>query len=398
MANPNIAAISELHVGTMGFNLKTTGATFCSPRMVKSTTSSWDHPTATSMFGYTLANTFMLCGQSYDSGRSTSGITYNSDAMTKVYESAEMEAGSQCGSLYYLVNPDIGDYDVSASMGGSGNFTSISSFWGNIDQTTPLKIMDGSNWQGTPNEFDFGKLPHATSTVSGYDDSNLRAYQEGSRSKLYNLMDQGCEPGDVGIVQIMHDESYGGMIGFANTFLLLGVDNGSSGHYDYLQQFIISPDGGKNICPQRFTQFHGGSGSGSTGESDEIQASLIILQSSRTEDTLITCPAERVLKINSIMATNPESLGIHVNVSLGGLGAVNDTGGAAAATPTGNDASVRLAQGVKVPMGKAIELLERPIYMIEGDILTANAKSTGFMPQDANRGVDIVVSFESMED
>ena len=59
---------------------------------------------------------------------------------------------------------------------------------------------------------------------------------------------------------------------------------------------------------------------------------------------------------------------------------------------------MRLAQGVKVPMGKPIELLNRPIYMVEGDSLTANAKSSGFMPQDANRGVDIVVSFESMED
>ena len=47
---------------------------------------------------------------------------------------------------------------------------------------------------------------------------------------------------------------------------------------------------------------------------------------------------------------------------------------------------------------KSIELLNRPIYMVEGDSLTANAKSSGFMPQDANRGVDIIVSFESMED
>ena len=49
-------------------------------------------------------------------------------------------------------------------------------------------------------------------------------------------------------------------------------------------------------------------------------------------------------------------------------------------------------------MGKPIELLPRPIYMVEGDSLTANAKSTGFMPQDNQKGVDIVVSFESMED
>ncbi len=33
MANPNIAAISELHVGTLGFNLKTNGVTFLAPRI-----------------------------------------------------------------------------------------------------------------------------------------------------------------------------------------------------------------------------------------------------------------------------------------------------------------------------------------------------------------------------
>jgi len=58
----------------------------------------------------------------------------------------------------------------------------------------------------------------------------------------------------------------------------------------------------------------------------------------------------------------------------------------------------KFAYGNQRTLGKSIELLNRPIYMVEGDSLTANAKSSGFMPQDANRGVDIIVSFESMED
>ena len=397
MANPNIAAISELHVGTLGFNLKTNGATFVSPRVLaNTTTTSWDHPTATSIYGYTLADTFIMNAQAYDSGRSTTSMSYNSDAMTLVYDETEFVASSPSGALGYKVNPDIGNYDMSVSMGGSGNFSNISSFWGNIDQTNPLKTFDGSNYQATPNDYGFGKVHEVT---GGYTDSMRNYMHEGSRAHLFNMMDQSCEPGDVGVVSITMDSSYSGMIGYGNTYLLASVGSGSTQNtYCYLQQFIISPDGGKNIVPNRFRRLDGGSGSGASYSGRGVSASLIILQSSRTEDTLFECPSDRVLKINSIMAANPEAAGTYVNVSLAGLGAVNDTAGSAAVTPTGNDASVRLAQGVKVPMGKSIELLNRPIYMVEGDSLTANAKSSGFMPQDANRGVDIIVSFESMED
>jgi len=397
MANPNIAAISELHVGTLGFNLKTNGATFVSPRILQNTTTtSWDHPTATSIFGYTLSDTLMMCAQAYDSGRSTTSMSYNSDAMTLVYDETEFVASSPNGALGYRVNPDIGDYDMSVSMGGSGNFANISSFWGNIDQTNPLKTFDGSNYQSTPNDYGFGKVHEVT---SGFTDSMRDYTVEGSRTHLFNMIDQACEPGDVGVVSITADSSYSGMIGYGNTYLLASVGyGGTQNTYCHLQQFIISPDGGKNIVPNRFRRFDGGAFSGASYATRGLSASLVILQSSRTEDTLFECPADRVLKINSIMAANPESAGTYVNVSLAGLGAVNDTAGSAAVTPTGNDASVRLAQGVKVPMGKSVELLNRPIYMVEGDSLTANAKSSGFMPQDANRGVDIIVSFESMED
>jgi hypothetical protein len=397
MANPNIAAISELHVGTLGFNLKTNGVTFLHPRLNASgTTTSWDHPVATSIYGYTAANFLVLCAQSYDSGRSTTGIEYNWEAMTKIYGSSEVESSQQRGALYYRVGPDIGNYDVQATMGGSGNFSSISSMFCNVDQTNPLKTFDGAIYQTSrASTGGMGKYPFDAGGTSGWTSGVLDERMEGPTAQLWNMMDQACEPGDIGIFTGHNDEGYGGYIGGPNTHLIAHTQ-GSSGHRDSSQQFIISPDGGKNIVTNgRFSHFMGGK---KNGNSDGQIVSLIILQSSRTEDTLFECPADRVLKINSIMATNPEIANTFVNVSLAGLGAVNDTAGSAAVTPTGNDASVRIAQGVRVPMGKAVELLERPIYMVEGDSLTANAKTTGFMPHDNQRDVDIVVSFESMED
>ena len=396
MANPNIAAISELHVGTLGFNLKTNGVVFVTPRVLtNSTTTYWDHPTATSIYGYTLTDTFMMCAQAYDSGRSTTSMSYNSDAMTLVYDETEVTASSPSGALGYKVNPDIGNYDMSVSMGGSGNWSNISSFWGNVDQTNPLKTFDGHNYQSTPNDYGFGKVHQVT---GGYTDSMRNYTHEGSRAHIFNMIDQSCEPGDLGVLTSSGNSSYTGLIGFGNTYLLASSTTGGGGDYNTMQQFIVMPDGGKNISASRFRRFDGGYNSGGSYSANGMVQTLVILQSSRTEDTLFECPSERVLKVNSIMAANPESAGTYVNVSLAGLGAVNDTAGSAAVTPTGNDASVRIAQGVKVPMGKPVELLNRPIYMVEGDSLTANAKSSGFMPQDANRGVDIIVSFESMED
>ena len=90
--------------------------------------------------------------------------------------------------------------------------------------------------------------------------------------------------------------------------------------------------------------------------------------------------------------------GIRVNIDLDGLGAINDSSGSAAVTPTGNDATVAIATGVKAKMGSATEVLEKPFYMVEGDQLKANAKHWGFTPQFANLNVDIIVSFETMED
>ena len=356
MANPNIAAISELHVGTLGFNLKTNGVVFVSPRVVpNATTTSWDHPTATSIYGYTLSDTFIMNAQAYDSGRSTTSMSYNSDAMTLVYDEVEFQTDSSgSGALGYKVNPDIGNYDMSVSMGGSGNFANISSFWGNVDQTNPLKTFDGHNYQSTPNNYGFGKVHEVT---GGYTDS-YRGYPiQGSKVWLANMMDQSCEPGDVGIITAHCDSNYSGMIGYGNTYLLAGSSSASTNERNHLQQFIVMPDGGKNIVPQRFRRFDGGDSSGASYSTRDLAVSLIILQSSRTEDTLFECPSDRVLKVNSIMATNPEAAGTYVNVSLAGLGAVNDTAGSAAVTPTGNDASVRLAQGVKVPMGD-LDLLD----------------------------------------
>jgi len=395
MANPNIAAISELHVGTLGFNLKTNGVTLLNTRKLDgSTTTSWDHPIATSIFGYTATNTLMMVGQSFDNGRTTTSMTYDSAAMTKIYGSESATTQSlQRGSLYYIVNPNVGNNDVAVSMGGSGNFGNVSSFWCNVDQTNPFKTMEGAIYQTTPSEENGGKYPFTQWT--GWSSSQLNYKAEGFRAHLWNMMDQQCEPGDIGFFSTHMTPQVVGLIGGPNTHVINRAD-GSAAHRDSIQHFAITPDGGKNIVVNsRFSNFAGGS---VNGDSSGKIYSLVVIQSPRTEDTLFACPADRVLKVNSIMATNPEATGTYVNVSLAGLGAVNDTAGSAAVTPTGNDAAVRLAQGVKVPMGKPIELLPRPIYMVEGDSLTANAKSTGFMPQDNQKGVDIVVSFESMED
>lgn len=64
------------------------------------------------------------------------------------------------------------------------------------------------------------------------------------------MMDQSCEPGDVGIITAHCDSNYSGMIGYGNTYLLAGSSSASTNERNHLQQFIVMPDGVKILFPR----------------------------------------------------------------------------------------------------------------------------------------------------
>ena len=96
--------------------------------------------------------------------------------------------------------------------------------------------------------------------------------------------------------------------------------------------------------------------------------------------TLLTVASNKVLKINSIIcanlhASNSGDLDLFIDGLANGGGTtgltITDGGGTA---PAGT--SVYLAKNVAVGSGSSLEVLDKPIYLMEGDILKGGASAT----------------------
>ena len=406
MANPNIASLSELQVGTLGFNVKTNQVIYHSMSSGYNdggTSASWTHKVDFSQLGKTFTNNIVLVStQPYGGNSNNTGMTsgtWNSDALTRLPnldKHISPHNNYAYSSLWYRVDPD----EVTSSNNVYGawssnatNMTYISHVYSNVDQTNPFKTLNtagGHLYTGTPNYNGDGIF-----SKEGSDNTKSQWY-DNSLVSLINQNDFDCEYGDLGIINYCGSVNQSAAVG-------IGSYNatGATGNWGADQSIFLTPSyaGSGHVVPlsQIYTD------TGSTGQGPGVTAAYahyyaVVLQAPQTKDTLFTCPSDRVIKVNSIKLANPEMHGIRVNIDLDGLGAINDSSGSAAVTPTGNDATVSIATGVKAKMGSSTEVLEKPFYMVEGDILKANARHWGFTPQFANLNVDIVVSFETMED
>lgn len=96
--------------------------------------------------------------------------------------------------------------------------------------------------------------------------------------------------------------------------------------------------------------------------------------------TLLTVAAEKLLKVNSIICanihtSNSADLDLFIDGLANGGGTtgvtITDNSGAA---PAGT--SVYLAKNVAVGSGSSLEVLDKPIYLMENDILKGGASAT----------------------
>ena len=86
---------------------------------------------------------------------------------------------------------------------------------------------------------------------------------------------------------------------------------------------------------------------------------------------LLTAGADVIVKINSIIVTNIHaSNAATVSVGIYGMG-----GGATGAVVNGPLADCRIANTVNVPNADILVLIDKPIYMMEGDILKGGASA-----------------------
>ena len=401
MANPNIAALSELHVGTLAWNLKTSQVIFVKgvkERETYSTTATAELYCPSNVAGITLSNKIVFVCTASNQSTVLTGLTHSDDALTLMTATSDgtnnqtrvamYSANYDWMSMGYKLNPQTNEDNsniVATVNSGSSAASRVGMYAANVDQTTPFRVMK------------FPQHLHDSTQQFVHGHVGEGDYQNtGAPNPSTFIPPQPGELGDLSLVmaQTQSGNGYSYMMNTAAQWSFGSQHSSTSDASGLHGKWSGIPPGGfvptDMIYEYRFML-------GGQYPSDETLFAQAIMQSNRTKDTLLTCPAERVLKINSIRAANPEVPQIYINVDLEGLGAVNDTAGSAAAEPTGNDATVTIAKSVRVPEN-GVELLQRPFYMVEGDIIKANAKMNKHFPQWNEMGVDIIISFESMED
>ena len=103
--------------------------------------------------------------------------------------------------------------------------------------------------------------------------------------------------------------------------------------------------------------------------------------------TLLTVAAEVIVKINSIICTN-----IHgTNAAALSLEINGIAGGATGAVATNNlSTQVRIASTINVPADDVLVVIDKPIYLMEGDVLRGGASAASCL--------ELFASFEVIND
>tara|TARA_A100000171_G_scaffold32901_1_gene31279 strand:- start:103 stop:462 length:360 start_codon:yes stop_codon:yes gene_type:complete len=86
-------------------------------------------------------------------------------------------------------------------------------------------------------------------------------------------------------------------------------------------------------------------------------------------------PTGDVYKVNSILCCNIHTAAVTVDVKI-----IRDSGS--------SDDDTFIVKGLSIPVGATLDVLNKPIYLMEGDELHANSTATSY--------VDMTVSYEDI--
>ena len=105
-------------------------------------------------------------------------------------------------------------------------------------------------------------------------------------------------------------------------------------------------------------------------------------------DTLLTVSSDVIVKINTCTCANVNGTDA-ADLTLLIDGMATDTT-SLGVVPTGQDSTIYLAKTVPVPADDILIVVDRPIYLMEGDILKGGASSAGYL--------DLYIAFEIIND
>ena len=397
--NPNIASLSELHVGSYTFQLKTNQVIIlhAEDKTGEATSITWEHNVASTFAGFTMGKLMLVAGGIVDNVQTLTGMTYDSEAMTRIITgSIASSSGNPYGvtGVFYHNHSSLSDNhgddnNIVLSVSGSEQISAGSVFLESVDQTTPFIAQDthqDADWSaGT------ATANYAMRFMDGKSDGEGKMFAQPGIAK--------GNVGDLVLDWCFHHETYETMKPNPGQWRLCTQDGSHNDVYDVftlLAQPVYGQHGGivhPGKMDDRFVQGH--------GEPASLSAFRMVVQSDQTQQTIATAPANRSIKINSIRATNAEKQNIYVNIHVVHTSSRqildSDDNAGSVLTATSPQAGTTLVRSRLIPTS-GVELLDRPIYLAPGDVLKADAKSTNHSIWDFQKSVDLHINFESMED
>lgn len=412
MANPNIAALTNLATGTLSWTITADQVTLFGSGHATGNGGSpltGKCPTPTNfrnMGGYTddgssaaIANTMTLCSVS-NLSTTPSGVTQNGDAMTLLDSAQQFAGGSLTMSHYYRTNPDTSTTTTIGSWGtvpysidhvvtlAGYAFMGIA-YFGNVDQTNPFGIVSS----GRSEQRSADKVVYSYSTYQ----NNTFDYIRPLKTRVGDLI--------IGFASGTHFPYF--TIADPNARTITGNmdSNASYGTLNGNHMWYIMPNNNFELPQVRKASNYFGHKTHSWGDYGNAWYSFLNIQSPRTHSELFTVPADKTIKINSIQLINPDVPNMYVDMQIEGLATGNtgilDSGNSSIITVPSSPGSVavtNLCQAKKATMEKPTNVIEQPIWLGAGDKLTAKVVCNDNSPQFYRKNCDILISFEVVND
>ena len=403
MANPNIAAMTELNVGTLAWEIVQDGvsliwgnvyAEYSGTQAGQKSRSSPLTPEVWKLRDgdYTLQNTLMVAHWCYQGNTAAiSSADYDNQAGTQISGAYHQwtpmyTAGSD---MWYWTdsqinhtsgtNPSTKNLDGNYDYGSYGTVqygsTVTSAYLANVDQTNPFTNIRAN-------------YPVWTTSQSA-----------GNRNPPF-FEPIPTQIGDMVIV------CFGGIYGSrvqlrnANSHLIGSVanSNGTTWYCNAAHMSYINPRSYEEHVMQQVENGYIDQISGGGSESQNNTWSVINVQSPRTKTTLFEVPSGKVIKLNNLYIENPEIAGLYVSIDIEGMPTgttgILDSSGAKVINSEGTIATTTICKMLRAKSGNAVPAMKRPMILTEGDVVKAKVVADESYPEWLNKSCQIVADFE----
>lgn len=405
MANPNIGALTELNAGTLVWNLTSKQVIPINAAGANSNdaTTTYEHSYNATINSQTFADFLIIVTGQLGGSQAWSSITHSGDTLTRLPagDAGVLRPDNSSGPdkdhiMAYKTAPTAGDGEnvVLTAAGSTDELVGSSMIFANVNQSTPFETFDFGG-KGLTNN-----VPEGGQIYTGMAPATV-IMEHGSASDGWFSNFMPSVKGDVGDLMVACFASHK--------------------QYDYIGPHVVRSgyaDGrgdnapGGTVSVTALGGFEGGRWNpayyhygatdhsiGGSGGVAERSLFLVHVKSSQTNTDMVTVPSGKVVRVSSMKAMNARDPGTYISVDVAGLGSnVLDAAGASAVGASGAGATFPIVKDVKVPVGGAgVELLERPIFLMEADTLKARINSTQHNIYTNATTADLVVTFEAID-